>query len=108
MSAAGRDTDDLMDAAAVHAAREAIVQALGQLAARPLDEHATAQMRKALERVESAEVRRAIRRLTKGGPRPPLVIVPSGPNGRDATGRGRRPPGFRPRESALALAGGAA
>lgn len=98
MGATGPDIDDLLDAAAVHAARETIVQALGELAARPLDEQATAQMRAALERVESAEVRRAIRRLSKGDSRPPLVIVP-------ASGRG---PGWARAGSILAFAGGAA
>lgn len=64
-----RAAGDLADAAAVHAAREEIVQALGPLAARPLDEQATSMMRNALERAESPVVRDAIRRLAKPGER---------------------------------------
>lgn len=67
----------LADAAAVHAAREEIVQALGPLAASPLDEQATTRMRRALERVESPAVRSALRRLSRPGEsRPPLMAVP--------------------------------
>ena len=68
---------DLADAAAVHAAREQIVQALGPLAASPLDKQATTSMRRALERAESPAVRRALRRLSRPGEsRPPLMAVP--------------------------------
>lgn len=77
MSRRPRAAEDLADAAAVHAAREQIVQALGPLAASPLDEQATTQMRHALERAQSPAVRRALRRLTRPGePRPPLAAVP--------------------------------
>lgn len=78
MSRPNRVPRDLADAAAVHAAREAIVLALGPLAASPLDEQATARMKAALERAESPAVRRAIRRLDRPGEsRPPLQAVPS-------------------------------
>ena len=98
--------DDLLDAAAVHAAREQLVQALGQLAARPLDENATALMRQAIERVESAGVRRAIRRLDQGGTRPPLVVVPAARGHRTAEATNRS--AWRSWSPRLAMAGGAA
>jgi len=68
---------DLADAAAVHAVRDEIVQALGPLAASPLDEHATTRMRDALERAQSPAVRQALRRLSgPGESRPPRLAVP--------------------------------
>lgn len=77
-AAQDRVAQDLVAAAAVHAAREEIVQALGPLAASPLDEQAAARMRRALERVQSPAVRRSLRRLTRfEGSRPPLVPVPT-------------------------------
>ena len=82
MSRRNRAPRALADAAAVHAAREEIVQALGPLAASPLDEQATARMRSALERAESPAVRRAIRRLLRPGERrPPLVVVSTSAEG---------------------------
>ena len=78
MSRPPRAAADLDAAAAVHAAREEIVQALGPLAASPLDEQATARMRQALERAQSPAVRRAVRRISgPGESRPPLVAVPT-------------------------------
>lgn len=65
-------SDPLLDAAAVWAAREQVVAALGPLAASPLDEMACARMRLALARASSPEVRAAIRRL----PRPPGLLRP--------------------------------
>lgn len=77
MSRQPRPADDLAAAAAVHAARQEIVQALGPLAASPLDEQATIRMRRALERAESPAVRRALRRVSRPGEsRPPLQAVP--------------------------------
>ena len=76
MSRTDRAAQDLADAAAVYAAREEIVQALGPLAASPLNEQAAARMRQALARVESLAVRHALRRLSwRGEPRPPLMPV---------------------------------
>lgn len=76
MSRPTREARDLADAAAVHVAREEIVEALGPLAARPLDEQAAVRMRLALERVQSPAVRLAIRRLGRPGEsRPPLMAV---------------------------------
>lgn len=51
------------EAAAVAAAREDIVRALGPLAASPLTEPAVARMRRALARADSAAVRAAVRRM---------------------------------------------
>jgi hypothetical protein len=58
---------ELEDAAAVHAAREDIARAVGELAARPLDEQAAERMRRALARASSARVRGAVRRITGTG-----------------------------------------
>ncbi len=69
------DGSELRDAAAVHAAREAVVLALGPLAARPLDEHAAAAMRRALDRADSAEVRIALQRLGGRERRRPLALA---------------------------------
>ncbi len=92
MSRTDRAAQDLADAAAVHAAREEIVQALGPLAASPLDEQAADRMRQALERVQSAAVRCALRRLAgRGELRPPLVAVPAGGE-RSAAARSQAPP----------------
>ena len=75
MSRSHRAPSELLDAAAVHAARERIVRALGPLAARPLDEGAAERMREALARNESPEIRAAVRRM--GTPRRPhLVVLP--------------------------------
>ena len=101
------NADDLLDAAAVHAAREQLVQALGQLAARPLDENATALMRQAIERVESAGVRRALRRLDQGGTRPPLVVVPAA-RGHHRTADATNRSAWSSWSPRLAMAGGAA
>ncbi len=62
--------DDLRAAAAVHAAREALMHAVGSLACSPLDEQAANRMRAALELVDSPAVRAAIRRI-RPAPRPP-------------------------------------
>ena len=51
------------EAAAVAAAREEIVRALGPLAASPLNEPAVQRMRRALARADSPAVRAAVRRL---------------------------------------------
>lgn len=64
-----RERRDLAAAATVHATREAVVRALGPLAARPLDERAARQMRRALARATSAEVRAALRHLETSRPR---------------------------------------
>ncbi len=67
---------ELQDAAAVHAARSRVMEALGPLAARPLDEAAADQMRTALERATSPAVRTALRRMARPGEtRPALVVV---------------------------------
>ena len=52
-----------VEAAAVAAAREEIVRALGPLAASPLNEPAVQRMRRALARADSPAVRAAVRRL---------------------------------------------
>lgn len=80
----------LADAATVHAVRRQVMSALGLLAASPLDEFVAQQMRGALDRVESAEVREAIRRLGRSSaPRPPLRVVSSHPP--SEAWRARRP-----------------
>lgn len=105
---------DLAAAAAVHAAREDIVKALGPLAASPLDERACERMRRALARADSAAVRDAVRRLTapfsagEPGPdaRPRLRSVPQVAADRPVYLPGRR---LRPRQLILGpLHGGAA
>ena len=112
MSRPDRVPRDLVDAAAVHAAPDAIVLALGPLAASPLDEQATSRMKAALEGAESPAVRRAIRRLTRSGePRPPLQAVPSLTSDRTAGLRSRTPqPPRRPCQflTPLLTPGGAA
>lgn len=70
-----RTAGDLADAAAVHAAREQIVSAIGPLAVRPLDQQAAEQMRAALERVDSPQVRAAVRRMSRDDDRRPLLRV---------------------------------
>lgn len=112
MSRPNRIPRDLADAAAVHAARDAIVLALGPLAASPLDQQATVQMKAALERAESPAVRRAIRRLSRppGEARPPLQAVPPMTTDRTAGARQQAPPAARRscQFMAPALAGGVA
>ena len=96
MSRTNRVPRDLADAAAVHAARDAIVLALGALAASPLDEQATSRMKSALERAESPAVRRAIRRLSRPGEsRPPLQAVPPMTTDRTVGCRPQAPPPVR-------------
>ena len=96
MSRPNRVPRDLADAAAVHAARDAIVLALGPLAASPLDEQATTRMKAALERAESPAVRRAIRRLARPGEsRPPLQVVPPMTTDRTVGSRPQAPPVVR-------------
>lgn len=73
---------ELADAATVHAVREDIVQALGPLAASPLDEQAVERMRRALARADSPAVRAALRRLRvavtpPASRRPFLASIPS-------------------------------
>lgn len=112
MSRPQRIPRDLADAAAVHAARDAILLALGPLAASPLDERATIQMKAALERAESPAVRRAIRRLSRPGEesRPPLQAVPPMTTDRTVGARQQAPPASRRSCQFMApqLAGGAA
>ena len=54
---------DLADAAALHAACRRIVAAVGELAARPLDEQAAHRMRLALEQAHSPQMRQIVARL---------------------------------------------
>ncbi|MGL5827190.1 MAG: hypothetical protein ACRCYU_20590 [Nocardioides sp.] len=92
---------ELADAAAVHAARDAVVVALGPLAASPLDEQATSRMRAALDRAHSPAVRQAIRRLSRPGEsRPPLQAVP--PMTTDRTADSRQPTYRRTRQFVVA------
>lgn len=105
---------ELADAATVHAAREDIVQALGPLAASPLDEQAVERMRRALARADSPAVRAALRRLRvavtpPAARRPFLVSIPSIAD----RALGPRPPAPRPPAQpcelvAAPIAGGAA
>ncbi|GAA5036344.1 hypothetical protein [Actinopolymorpha pittospori] len=67
MSRHNRASRALADAAAVHAAREEIVQALGPLAVSPLDEQATARMRSA-----------GARRVSCGAPGDPSAAAAGG------------------------------
>lgn len=67
---------DLEAAARIHAARQEMLSAVGRLAAQPLDVAAADQMRAALARVESPEVRAALREVMRnGGRRPALRVV---------------------------------
>lgn len=66
---------DLAAAATVHAARDAVLSALGPLAACPLDEQASQRMRQALARAQSRAVRQALTRLSGSPPPPRLVLV---------------------------------
>lgn len=71
--AAAPSTDDARDlsaAATAHAAREQILSALGDLAARPLDEHAAQRMRQALAQAGSVVVREALTHLETVAPAP--------------------------------------
>lgn len=93
MSRPIRVAEDLAAAAAVHAAREEIVLALGPLAASPLEERAAARMRLALERAQSPAVRNAIRRLSRPGEsRPPLMAVPPTTGDRAGAVHSQAPP----------------
>lgn len=68
---------ELAAAAAVRAAREDVIQALGPLAACPLDEQAVDQMRRALAAADSVAVRLALRQLIRHpGARASLASVP--------------------------------
>lgn len=99
---------DLAAAARIHAARERVVDALGVLAASPLDTAAAARMRAALDEAGSAEVRSAIRRIVTPSQRERrglrVVQDRSGGGGTPGPPEGRR----RTRFAALALVGGAA
>lgn len=61
--AADDDARDLAAAATAFAAREQVRHALGELAARPLDQRAGDLMRQALAQLDTAVVRAALRRL---------------------------------------------
>lgn len=65
MSDEDRDRQDLTDVTLVWGARQEIVSAVGELAARPLDERAVAGMRAALDRASKPTVRAALRRLSQ-------------------------------------------
>ncbi len=110
---AAAEAPELADAATVHAAREDIVQALGPLAASPLDEQAVERMRRALARADSPAVKAALRRLRvavrPAMPRPFLVALPTIAD----RALGSRLPAPRPRarpcqSAAPPVAGGAA
>ena len=105
MSRTNRAPSDLVDAAAVHAAREEIVHALGLLAARPLDEVAAEQMREALDRKDSPAVRAAVRRMVRPGETRPNLVVVAPPAEQAAPRRPAEPPG-RPHLVALIATGG--
>ena len=90
-----RTAGDLADAAAVHAAREQIVSAIAPLAVRPLDQQAAAQMRVALERLDSPQVRAAVRRLSRDEERRPFLRVVTTSADRDP-GPGREAPSVSP------------
>jgi hypothetical protein len=62
---------DLRDAATAHRIYNDIVEATGELAARPLDEHVAAEMRRVLERADDPDVRAAVRRLMQSSKRRP-------------------------------------
>lgn len=66
---------ELADAAAVHSAREEVRRAIADLAARPLDERLTDQMRRALRRSRSRPVREALRRLNADTAGRPLNVI---------------------------------
>lgn len=76
---AAAEAPELADAATVHAARKDIVQALGPLAASPLDEQAVERMRRALARADSPAVKAALRRLRvavrPAVPRRPFLVA---------------------------------
>lgn len=105
---------ELADAATVHAVREDIVQALGPLAASPLDEQAVERMRRALARADSPAVRAALRRLrvavTPPSPRRPfLVPIPSTADRASVLRpQAPRPPGQPCQLISAPIAGGAA
>lgn len=93
MSRTNRAPNDLVDAATVHAARDSVVQALGPLAARPLDERARDEMIEALDRAGSPAVRAAIRRMTRPGDARPTLVVVTPSSERVAEQRPAEPPG---------------
>lgn len=68
---------ELADAAEVHSAREEVRRAIADLAARPLDERLTDQMRRALRRSRSRPVRDALRRLGSPSGIGQLRVVPT-------------------------------
>lgn len=85
------DARDLSAAATAHAAREQILSALGDLAARPLDEHAAQRMRQALTQASSSVVRDALTHLETVAPAPASADPTSVPSVRRALGApGRR------------------
>lgn len=81
MNRTNRAPRALADAATVHAAREEIVQALGPLAASPLNEDAAGRMRIALERMETPAVRDAVRRMARPEDARPSLLVVTTPDG---------------------------
>ncbi len=111
MSSKDPAAQELADAAAVYAAREEIIRALGPLAASPLDERAADGMRAALERVQSPAVRRAVRRLKRpaSDSRPHLFSLPGGAEraGRSSSDGSPGPPLMRT-ALRVGVAGGAA
>lgn len=101
-----RAGNELAAAAAVRSARDDVVEALGPLAASPLDEGAVDQMRRALARVDSPVVRSALRRLIRPpGMRPSLASVPNFESA-STSARTLGPP--RAAEDRASLGGGAA
>lgn len=78
-----KDRQDLLDAATAHKIAEEIAHAIRLLAARPLDEPAGAEMRRALARAEDPRVRAAVERLLRSTPRsrkPHLRLVREDPD----------------------------
>lgn len=70
---------ELEAAARIHAVRQQVLSAVGRLAAQPLNVAAADQMRAALARVESPEVRAALREVMgSGGRRPTLRVLDGG------------------------------
>lgn len=105
MSRTNRAPSDLADAAAIHAARERIIRALGPLVASPLDEDVVDQMRKALDHSASPAVRAAVRRMARPGETRPNLAVVTTTGGTRAPRRPQEPPGHS-RLLALAASGG--
>lgn len=71
------DARDLSAAATAHVAKERILSALGDLAARPLDQQAARQMREALAQADSSAVRDALTHLEAVAPAPADPTSPS-------------------------------